>query len=66
MFWKLLDNYSPDIVVACETWLDQSIKDNEIILTNYKLYHHDCSDGYGGVFIAVNNTINRQPLQLAW
>jgi len=64
VFWELLDNYSPDAVVACETWLDPSIKDNEIITTKYKLYRCDRSDGYGGVFIAVNNDINCQPLQL--
>jgi len=62
--WELLANYSLEIVVACETWLDQSIKDNEIISTSYKLYCHDRSNGYGGVFIAVNSAISFQLLQL--
>jgi len=56
--WELL---SPDIVVACETWLDQS-KIIKIISTSYKLYRHDRSDRYGGVFIAVNSAISCHPV----
>ena len=37
VFWELLDNYSPDVVVACETWLNQSIVNNEFISPNYKM-----------------------------
>ena len=62
MFWELLDSHSPDVIVACETWLDLSIKDNEII---YKLYCRDRDDGYGSVFIAVNSTFNCQPLEVS-
>ena len=53
VFWELLDNYSPDVVVACETWLNQSIANNEFISPNYKMYRLDRNDGYGGIFISV-------------
>ena len=63
VFWELLDNHHPDIIVACETWLNQSIGDNEIISSNFKLFRRDRADGYGGVLIAVNNSIDCQALQ---
>jgi len=62
-FWELLDNDSPDIVVACETWLDQSVANNEIIPPDYKLYRRDCDDDYGCIFISVKNKINSQLVQ---
>ena len=63
VFWELLDNYSPDIVIACETWLNQSILNNEIIPSDYKLYRCDRSDNHGGIFIAVKNPLNSQRIQ---
>jgi len=62
-FWELMDNHSPDIVVACETWLNQSILNSEIIPSDYKLYRCDRDDSYGGVFIAVKSSINSQLIQ---
>jgi len=53
VFWELLDNGLPDIVVACETWFDKTVANNEIIPPDYKLYHRDRDDGYGGIFITV-------------
>jgi len=55
-----MDNHSPDIVIACETWLNQSILNSEIIPSDYKLYRCDRDDSYGGVFIAVKSSINSQ------
>jgi len=63
VFWELLDNGSTDIVVACETWLDKTVANNEIIPPDYKLYHRDRDDGYGGIFIAVKNKISSQLVQ---
>jgi len=34
-FLEMLDNYSADIVIGCETWLNSSTLDNEIMPTNY-------------------------------
>ena len=58
VFWELLENYSPDVVVACETWLNQSIANNEFISPDYKIYRLDRDDGYGGIFIAVKSNIS--------
>ena len=63
LFWELLDNYSPDIVIACEIWLNQFILNNETIPSNYKLYRCDRSDNYGGIFIAVKSPLNSQRIQ---
>ena len=43
-FWEMLDNYSPDIAVGCETWLTSSVLNNEIMPRNYKLYRKDWED----------------------
>ena len=53
-FWEILDNFSPDIVIGCQTWLTSSILNNKIIP---KLYRTDCSDGYGGVLIGVRGEL---------
>ena len=63
-FWEMLDNYSPDIVIGCETWLNSSILDNEIMPTNYKLYRRDRDDGYGGVLIGVSTTLTSEPVDI--
>jgi len=63
VFWELLESHLPDIVVACETWLDQSITNNEVILSGYKIYHRNHDDGYGGVLISVKNTIDSQTVE---
>ena len=55
IFWKLLENHSPDIIASCETWLTSSILDNEIIPDNYKLYRKDRKDGYDGVLIGIKS-----------
>ena len=49
--------------MACETWLNQSILNNEIIPSDYKLYRCDRDDGYGGIFISVKSQINSQLIQ---
>ena len=49
--------------MACETWLNQSILNNEIIPSDYKLYRCDRNDGYGSIFISVKGQINSQLIQ---
>ena len=41
-----------------ETWLTDSLFDNEILPTNYTIFRKDCSSHGGGVLIAVNNSIS--------
>lgn len=48
-------NYS--IVCCTETWLSDSIFDNEIIPTGYSIYRKDRGWRGGGVMVAVKNSI---------
>ena len=38
----------PDILIGTETWLNQTITDNEIFPPGYSLLRKDRQDGYGG------------------
>ena len=58
----MLDNYSPDI--GCETWLNSSILNNEIMPKNYKLYWRDRDDGYGGVLIGISTTLTSEHVDI--
>ena len=60
----LINIYNPDVIVGTETWLNSSIKDNEIIPAdfNYKIYRKDRSDGYGGVLLAISDHIASFPI----
>ena len=43
---------------GCETWLNQSILDSEILPLNYKLFRNDDHlDGYGGVLIGISTKL---------
>lgn len=49
-----VDLNKPDIITLSETWLNSSVSDNEINLSNYVIYRYDrCSRG-GGVAIYVS------------
>ena len=61
----MLDNYSPDIVVGCETWLKPSILDNEIFPQNYNLFRTDRSDGFGGVLIGTKMHLNSELIHVS-
>ena len=56
-FQLFLDEHKPDIVVGTETWLNPQIKDSEIFPETYNIFRNDRTDGYGGVLIAIKNTI---------
>ena len=56
-FWQLLDQYNPDIIFGCETWLNQSVYDNEVLPPSYKLHCNDHTDGYGGVLVGVKSEL---------
>lgn len=50
--------YSSDFDVICltETWLSESIFDQEILPINYNIYRKDRHSGGGGVLIAIKDT----------
>ena len=60
----MLDTYTPDIIIGCETWLTSTILNNEVIPENYKLYRKDREDGYGGVFIGVSSKLISNSINL--
>ena len=51
--------YSSDFDVICltETWLSESVFDQEILPTNYNIYRKDRPSRGGGVLIAIKSTI---------
>ena len=55
--WQLIDQHNPDIIYGCETWLNQSVYDNEVLPSSYKLYHNDRTDGYGGVLLGIKSEL---------
>ena len=57
-FQSLVYSKSFDIIALTETWLTDSIFDNEILPTNYTIFRNDRSSRGGGVLIAVNNRIS--------
>ena len=52
--------YSSDFDVICltETWLSESVFDQEILPTNYNIYRKDRPSRGGGVLIAIKSTIS--------
>ena len=55
----LISTEKPDILAGTETWLTPDVTNNEIILPEfgYNIYRKDRLNGYGGVLLAVANTI---------
>ena len=51
--------YSRDFDICCvtETWLNDSVTNNEIIPSNYQVYRMDRDSRGGGVMIAVKSSI---------
>ena len=47
--------YSPDIICISETWLDESISNNELSLQNFNIVRRDRNRQGGGILIYVNN-----------
>ena len=68
-FFESINNHQDlDIILECETWLNQSILNSEILPTSYSVYRNDHDDGYGGVLIGTKSnlrvTITRHPSSL--
>jgi len=56
-FQAMIYSHNYDIVAITETWLFNSIFDNKILPTNYRIYRNDRSSRGGGVLLAVQDTI---------
>jgi len=55
---NLLLQYNPDIISISETWLKPEILSSEFLSTDYNIFRRDRPDGYGGVLIACQNSLN--------
>ena len=54
----------PVVFGISETWFDNSIDNSEIQITNYTVYRHDRSDGWGGVALYINNRLDANLLNI--
>lgn len=62
--WNVIDDESPDIIAFSETWLNNNIHNSKIMPPIYECYRKDRKDGYGGVLVAVKNTLISQQLDI--
>jgi len=65
-FWNFLDTVNCDILCGCETWLNPSINDAEILPphSDYSVHRKDRHDGYGGSLILVRNNIQCEKIEI--
>ena len=57
-FWESIDFYKSDFILGCETWLNHSFFDNEVLPEGYTVYWKDRIDGYGGVLIGIKKNFS--------
>ena len=50
-FQSFIYSHNFDVIAITETWLSNSIFDNEILPTNYKIYRNDCGSRGGELFL---------------
>ena len=61
---NLTDTHNPDIIYGTESWLNPDILSSELFPSGYSVYHHDREDGYGGVFIACQDSLTSCNLEI--
>ena len=54
-FFELINHQNPDIILGCETWLNETILNSEILPCSYTAYQNDHDDGYGGTLIGIKS-----------
>ena len=56
---ELIHTQHPDIIIGTETWLTPDVTNNEIIPPDlsYIIYRKDRCDGYGGIMIAIAQSL---------
>ena len=58
LFHNMIESTKPDIVIGCESWLDNSISSTEVFPPDYKAYRKYRRDGsHGGVFTLVSDQL---------
>ena len=65
LFWSALDTCNPDVILGCETWLNPSINNTEILPPGWgELHRKDRQDGRGGVLIGVKKPLTSRQIDL--
>ena len=64
IIFESINYQDPDIILGCETWLNQSILNSEISPTSYTVYQNNHDDGYGGVLIGIKSNLESQLLDI--
>lgn len=62
---SLLSSLNTDIVLGCESWLDESITNSEVFPFEYEAYRKDRNSHGGGVFILVKKTMPSFPMNIS-
>ena len=57
-FHALVHEHLPDIILGCESQIDQSYSSTEVFPAGYCVLRKDCYNGAGGVFICVKDTLS--------
>ena len=63
-FMNLIDTHNPDIIFGTESWLRPDILSSELFPSGYVVYRQDREDGYGGVFIACQESLSSCSLEI--
>jgi len=53
----LVSQHSPHVICLCETWLDDSILDDELFIPSFNLVRRDRSRHGGGIALYIHNSI---------
>ena len=51
----IVEEHKPDIIIGCETHLDESYSSAEVFPRNFAIIRKDCCFGGGGIFLAVSS-----------
>ena len=61
---QYLEDNSIDILIACETKIDENICDSELGLENFDIYRKDRNIHGGGVLVAVKKHLKSRQLEI--
>ena len=60
-FYSLIELHEPNIILGCESKLDQSIASYSVFPPNFEVFRKDRNVSGGGVFIAVRDDLIANP-----
>ena len=64
-FLNLINENDPDLIAGTESWLSETVHNNEIFPSTYFVYRRDRADGYGGVFLACKSNFISEEIALS-